>query len=176
MDDRTLWAVLLIGLAIFLFLLELVIPSAGILGLIAALSLVGGIIMLFWINTTLGLIGSLICLIAAPFFIAAMMKLWPNTPIFRALVLGGEKDEVGEEADSPEAQAAAAVKANRKKVVVEGLNIGDEGQSETSLRPVGICRLNGKRVECIADGQLISPGQKVKVTHIDGMQIKVRGM
>jgi len=175
MDERTLWAIMLIGLAIILFILEVFIPSGGIIGLIAALSLVGGVIVLFWINTTLGLVSALVCIIAIPFAIAAMMKLWPNTPLFRALVLKGAGDENDEGSETTDGQLSNSNSAGDKSAAnSHGIKVGDEGMSETSLRPVGMCRLNSRREECIADGQMIEPGKAIRVTHVDGMQVKVR--
>lgn len=173
MDERTLWAIMLIGLAIVLFILEVLIPSGGLLGLIAALSMIGGVIVLFWINTTLGLVSALVCLIAIPFAIAAMMKLWPNTPLFRALVLKGPGGELeADDVEDPDGAPPASVSKHNNHA--HGIQVGDEGTSESSLRPVGMCRLNGRREECIADGPMIAPGKTVRVTHVDGMQIKVR--
>lgn len=169
MDERTLWAIILIGLAIVLFILEVFIPSGGIIGLMAALSLIGGVIVLFWINTTLGLFSSLVCIVAIPFAIAAMMKLWPNTPLFRALVLRAP----GEDHEDRDNSSPAA---RTQHDPFQGLKVGDQGVSETSLRPVGICRLNNQRQECMADGPMIASGKTVRVTHVDGMQIKVRAV
>ncbi len=163
MDEKTLWAIMLIGLAIVLFFLEVFIPSGGIIGLFAAISLIAGVVMIFQIDTTLGLISAIICVVAIPFALAAMMKLWPNTPLFRLLVLRGPEGESEEPVqNTPRSSPEAA-----------DLHVGDEGTSESYLRPVGTCRINGKRIECIADGDLIPAGKKVRITHIDGLQVKV---
>lgn len=163
MEAKILWALIMLGLAVLLFLLEVFIPSGGIIGLLAAIAVVTGVVLLFQVNTTLGLISAIVCIVAIPFVIAAMMKLWPNTPLFRLLVLRG-----------PEGESEEPVRQT-PRVIPEAadLKVGDEGTTETYLRPVGICRINGKRVECIADGDLIPAGKAVRITHIDGLQIKV---
>lgn len=155
---------MLIGLAIVLLFLEVFIPSGGIISLLAGLSLIAGVVMIFWIDTTLGLISAIICIVAVPFVIAAMMKLWPNTPLFRLLVLRGPEGE----SEEPTRQTATSPPE------AADVKVGDEGTSESYLRPVGACRINGKRIECIADGDLIPAGKTVRVTHIDGLQVKVR--
>lgn len=174
MNDRILWAVILIGAAIVLFILEVFVPSAGMIGLLGAISLIGGIIALFWIDTTLGLIGTLVCIVAAPFFLAAMMKLWPHTFLFKAMVLGNESENDEDNTTAAQQRKTPDDATTSRKPNDNGLKVGDVGNSETPLRPVGICRIEGRRVECVADGQFITPGKPVQVVHIDGMQIKVR--
>jgi membrane-bound ClpP family serine protease len=163
MDAKVLWALIMLGLAVLLFLLEVFIPSGGIIGLLAAIAVVTGVVLLFQVNTTLGLISAIVCIVAIPFVIAAMMKLWPNTPLFRLLVLRGPEGE----SEEPVRQTA------RVTPEAADMHVGDEGTSESYLRPVGICKINGRRIECIADGDLIPAGKAVRITHIDGLQVKV---
>src|SRR5690606_13645155 len=106
----------------------------------------------------------IICVVAIPFALAAMMKLWPNTPLFRLLVLRGPEGESEEPVQNT---------APRSTPEAADLHVGDEGTSESYLRPVGICKINGRRVECIADGDLIPAGRSIRITYIDGLKVKV---
>jgi len=173
MDDS--WtlgiAVALMATALGLFFLEILIPSGGVLGIGAAVAAIAGIIMLFQFDTTLGLIGATVSLAGLPVLFGLAIKLWPSTPVARLLSLravAGRSDrnddgDDGEDDDRTEDPPAP----NRPAV-------GETGQTLTALRPVGACRINGKRLDCIADGGVIAPGTKVRVVAVDGFQVKVR--
>ncbi|RMH11721.1 MAG: hypothetical protein D6698_16045 [Gammaproteobacteria bacterium] len=169
-SEHVIWAVVLLGMAVALFLAELFVPSGGIIGVLSALCLIGGIVMLFWIDTTVGLIGSIVTLIALPFAFAAALWIWPNTLIGRALMLG-ESDATETENDTLNGQSSSALRTSQH---VQAVAVGVEGKALTELRPVGICLLDGKRYECLSIAGIIDPGTPVKVVAADGMQIKVK--
>ncbi len=169
-SEHVIWAVVLLGMAVALFLAELFVPSGGIIGVLSALCLIGGIVMLFWIDTTVGLIGSIVTLIALPFAFAAALWIWPNTPIGRALMLG-DPDETDTGKDPLNGQPDPALSTSHH---AQAVSVGVEGKALTELRPVGICLLEGKRCECLSIGGIIDPGTPVRVVAADGMQIKVK--
>ena len=156
-----IWAVILIVAALLLFFIELFLPSGGLFGLMAGAALVAGIVMLFYQNTTLGLIGTIASLLALPFVIALGFKLLPHTPVFRLLTLSDRQQASptagGEHGDGP-----------------HGITAGDRGKALTELRPVGTCQIEGKRLDCLAEHGIIQPGTPVRVVWADGMQVKVR--
>lgn len=53
------------------------------------------------------------------------------------------------------------------------LRIGAEGKAASTLRPSGIARFNGRRVDVVADGEWIENGQPVKISSIAGGHISV---
>lgn len=164
--DLVLWAVILIGMAAALFIAEMFVPSGGILGACSLLCLIGGVVMLFWIDDTIGLIGAVVSLIAIPFAFLGALWAWPSTPIGRALTLGGAEDQE----ESPyDGQDRPMNHTHRGEIPV-----GTVGKALTELRPVGTCLLNGKRQECLSESGVIEPGVQVKVVSSDGMQVKVR--
>jgi membrane-bound ClpP family serine protease len=162
-----IWALALIGLAVMLFLIEVFIPSGGLLGIASAISVVAGIIMLFWHNQVLGMIGAIVTLLALPFVFGFALKVWPDTPFGRLLTLHAppSRPEPGE-ADQPSKGAAASA----------GVAVGQRGRAVTEMRPVGTCVFDGRREECLASGGLIEPDTPVQVVAVDGRQIKVRAL
>jgi len=161
MDDQyLLWAMISLGLAVILFLLELFIPSGGLLGVGAFMAAVVGVVLLFIENATYGLIGTLLCVIAMPLGVIWALRVWPHTPIGRMLIL--------KSAEAPSDLAASAGTDTLTSLVDQ------TGDALTDLRPVGACRINGKRVECLAQGGVIRAGAKVRVVSADGMAVKVR--
>jgi membrane-bound ClpP family serine protease len=163
MDVIAYWALLFLSLAVILFIVEIFVPSGGILGILSALALIVGVVMLFRIDTSLGMAGAIVSLIAIPIALMIAMKAWPHTPIFRLLVLS-------------EAQARATADDNDAAVSPHADLLGREGVAATDLRPAGICVVNGRRLDALADGPMIDAGQPVKVVHVDGMTLKVRAL
>jgi len=160
-DAAIIWGVLLVALALVLLFAEFFIPSGGLLGILASAALVGGIVLLFYHDTTVGLIGSIAALLALPFLIGLGLRLLPSTPFYKLLTLS--------ERQQPQDTASG------RKVSQNGtVTVGDAGTSVTELRPVGTCQINGQRVECLAERSIIQPGRPVRVIWADGMQVKVR--
>ncbi|MEX0885956.1 MAG: NfeD family protein [Phycisphaeraceae bacterium] len=171
-----LWAIVLIGAAIALFFLELFVPSGGLIGTAAAVLLVSGIVVLFGVNTTLGLLAATIAMIALPFAVAFAIKIWPDTPIGRALTLrtparaGADADV--DSGDSDETDEPLPPRPGAR--VVTTLPVGTEGRAVTDLRPVGTVRFDDQREECLALGGTIEAGTLVRIVAVDGMHVKVR--
>ncbi len=162
-SEYALWGVVLLGLALVLFFLELFVPSGGVIGLGAALAMVAGIVMLFKFDTTTGLVGATVSLGAVPFLFMLGLKIWPHTPIGKMLTLGGGT-EGADEADA----------ATSKPSATSSELIGKTGEAITDLRPVGTCVIDGIRRDCLAEGGVIERGATIRVTSSDGMGIKVR--
>jgi len=157
MNPYVFWAIVCLSLAVVIFFFELFLPSGGMLGFIATAALVTGIVLLFNVNTLLGLIGTLVALIAVPLLVLLAMRLWPHTPIFRWLVL-----------KNPQQTDLNAVGAGEPGLV------GAEGICLTELRPVGTCLVSGKRYDCISEDGILQTGTRIRVVSADGFQVKVR--
>lgn len=158
-----IWAAILIIAALLLLLAELFLPSGGILGALASVCLVAGLVCLFMINYTLGLLGIVLTLAGLPILIAVGIKIFPKTPVGRKIML-------------QERQQADTITYDRHVSRSGSELIDQQGVAETDLRPVGTVRLNesGRRIECFAEGGVIDAGAPVKVTRIQGMEVKVR--
>lgn len=161
-DPYIVWAVILLTAALVLFVAELLIPSAGVIAFVAATCLIAGIVMLFKVNTTVGLIGAIVTVLGSPFLFLLATKIWPNTPVGRLITLNESQARLtatGAHDQTPHSDSPAA---------------GEEGVAVSDLRPVGTCVINGKRMDCLADGGVIRANTPVRVISNDGLQIKVR--
>ena len=167
-DDSSMlmiWGTVLILAAFALFVVEIFVPSGGMIGFTALVCLIGGIILLAKVNTTLGIITAIASLIALPFLAAFAIKIFPDTPIGRMLTLkspGEDRAAEGDEANNESGNNHLPFK------------VGDTGKAITDLRPVGTCLINGKREECLATAGMIEAGTEIAITDIDGNQIKVK--
>lgn len=153
-------AVVLLLIAAALFLAEILIPSGGLLGLLAAGALIGSLFLLFSVNSTLGWLGILVSIIAIPVLFIVGMKLFPETPIGRRLILNNPPREGDGTSTADETTHRPAA--------------DDRGKALTDLRPVGTCLIDNHRYDCMATGGVIRAGSPIRVVKVDGMQIKVR--
>ncbi|MBX2852227.1 MAG: hypothetical protein KTR15_10825 [Phycisphaeraceae bacterium] len=156
------WAIIAFGVAITLLVLEAFLPSGGVLGVLAGICALGGIVMFFRFDTTWGMVSMAVALLATPFIIAAMLWVWPNTPIGRALTLEDKQQRVNTDERGRDGDAE--------------ISVGVEGEALTDLRPVGACRLNGERIDCTSHAGVIEKGTKVRVVGVEGVSIKVKAV
>jgi membrane-bound ClpP family serine protease len=159
------WAVALLGAALLIFFLEAFVPSGGILGFVSGVCAVIGVVLMFGVNTTAGLITSFLVLLAIPFLIGFAMKIYPNTPFGKWVILGNQETNPQSTADMIELSEPESGRIIR---------VGDRGRTLTPLYPVGTVLINQHREECLAQGDMIDQEQDVQVVHIDGNEIFVR--
>ncbi len=161
MDPLAMWAMICIVGAVLLFVIEVFMPSGGLLGAGSFFCLVAAIGLLFAMDNTYGWIGLIVGLILVPVAIGVALKVFPHTFVGRRLILS-------------DAQKADTTVYSSDDTPGYADLLGAEGLTLTELRPVGTVNLNGRRVECLAERGVIEPHEKVKVVSVEGMQIKVR--
>lgn len=155
------WAIIAFGAALALLILEAFVPSGGVLGALAALLAVAGIIMFFQFDDKWGMVSMVVTLLSSPFVVAGLLWLAPKTPIGRAMTLEASQERVNEEGRPADEKA---------------ITVGLEGVTLTGLRPVGACRINDQRIDCIAQSGMIGAGVKVKVVLVEGSTVKVKAV
>lgn len=157
------WIIILIVAAIVLFVLEVFIPSGGLLGFLSVACLLGVVFMLFTLSATAGIVGVIVLIVLIPVAMSVALRVFPNTPIGRRLIIehhptaGGSKlkyDSVRD--DDPQSL------------------IGAKGVTVGHLRPVGICDFDGKRIECLSITGMIDPGTSVVVISVEGIEVRVK--
>ena len=156
------WAVLGVFLFVvcaMLLVLEIFVPSFGLLTVLALACLAGGIMIFFQIGTTAGWVGCGIAGVLIPVVWIVVYKVFPMTPIGRARLMKKGDKATGD--GIPDGQVLRAL-------------LGCEGAVWTPLRPVGICDFDGQRVECVAETGYIPKGRRVKVIEVEGVQVTVR--
>jgi membrane-bound ClpP family serine protease len=167
-----LWGFVLFALALALLLLELFIPSGGLIGVLCGVAAIASIVAFFMYDTSWGVGVALAYLILAPIVLVAIFKLWLNSPIARLMILSGSTGEA-DAADADEDPDAAERKRRQRLAELKAL-IGVEGVTETALRPVGTIRIKGQRIDGMAESGIIEANTPVVVTDVYDNQIKVR--
>lgn len=149
---------LLIGLiviGIVLITLEIFLPG-GILGILAAICFIAAVIIAFkeGEDSTLGLItlGGVLCIgMAYLFFFTVLM---PQTKMGQRFSLQTNIDGKGT--------------SDTQNLLYR------EGVALTDLRPGGIARIDGERIDVVAVVGYLSKGSTLRVVEIDGSRISVQ--
>ncbi|MBX3365095.1 MAG: hypothetical protein KF866_10045 [Phycisphaeraceae bacterium] len=158
-----LWGLGLLGIAVLLIVIEIFVPSGGVIAVTAGAVTIAGVICLFIADPVWGVAGLLAVLIAGPIIIMGALNVWKSTPLGKRM-MGVPSDE--------EVQQREEAERRRREELAS--MVGNDGEALTALRPVGAVRIDGKRFDAVAELDFIEPGERVRVTHADGLQIKVR--
>lgn len=168
------WGVILAAAAIVLFLMEIVLPSGGLLALLCGVAAIGSLILFFRYDSLVGAFALLAYLILAPLLVVGGFKLWRHSPLAGVMILGG-KDESTADLSGDEAYAASEQRRIERLRELEAL-IGAEGEAVTELRPVGVVKIDGRRIDALSEVGIISAGSRVVVSTVYDNQIKVRAV
>jgi membrane-bound serine protease (ClpP class) len=168
-DTFLLAGFILAGLAVLLLFVELVVPSGGLIGLLCGVATIASVVAFFKYDTTWGLVAMLAYLVLGPIGVAFAFKLWLHSPLARRMILGAE-----DVTRSDEEAAAAAEESRRRRLAQLQELIGAEGITVTALRPVGVVKIEGQRVDALSEAGVIEARTPVVVTDILDNQIRVR--
>lgn len=153
MDYATL-SLLLLAAGIFVVVVEMFIPSAGILGIVAATLLLAGVVVAFLHSLLFGLGVLTGTSLAMPFLFWLLVKVWPHTPLGKAILMSDTMEDV-----VPESTTESLV--------------GLVGVAKTKMLPSGIVEIDGKQHDAVSEGFAISPGDTVKVVSSRGNRVYV---
>ncbi len=165
MESFVSWGVGLFSLAVLLFVIEILLPTGGILGLSAFAAGIGGVVAFWFHSDTLGISSLVALLVLTPIAFNFALRVIPNTPIGKMLILGNE------EKDLEQAQA----KHSQEMHELDGL-IGLEGLAVTDLRLVGTVEIQGEAYDALSEAGVIESGSRVRVVSIQGTQVKVQSV
>ncbi len=156
----------LVVFALFLYIicavltvLEIFIPSFGLLTLLALGAFAWATVVLFQMGTAVGWAGLAAAAIVIPSFWIVTYKLFPKTSVGRSMVLKKVTRPVGD---------AIADRDRLQDLVGKG------GKAAGPLRPVGVCEIDGQRVACSAEVGFVPKGADVEVVRVEGNTVTVR--
>jgi membrane-bound serine protease (ClpP class) len=148
--------ILLSIIGIAAILAELVLPG-GILGVIGIGLLVATVVVTFAkFGATAGIIASILLLVFCFVVLGWWMKYFHRLPLTRKLILqneSGEKTEKKEERDS---------------------FVGRTGTTLTDLMPSGRAKIDGKKIDVIAEAGSIKADTEISVVAVKGPSVIVR--
>jgi len=149
---------LLVAIGLALIVAEVFFVSLGALGGLAALSLLSAIVLAFTHHGEgVGFAFLSLAAIGAPLVAFVALRALPNTRFGRHLILSGpSREEIASAAPTDLHDLTRAT-----------------GVAESVLRPAGIARLAGRRIDVITRGELIEAGTPVVVLAIEGSRVVV---
>lgn len=159
MSTDLFWPVACLLAGLLLLIVEVFVPSGGLIGFLSLGFLGMSLWMAFARSSTTG-VSFLVCLvILLPVTLAFAVKLWPSTPFGKRLIL-----------KPPELAELEPESSGRR---LEHL-IGQFGRTLTPLRPSGVVDFEGRRLDGLSEEGLIPSGTLVRAVAVRGNQVVVR--
>ena len=158
--DPIYWAAILLILGIVAAVLELFVPSAGALGILALTSVVAALVLAFRHGPWTGLAFMAVAVVGLPTGIATALRYWPRTPMGKRLLL-----------DIPKADEVLPDTIGRRRL--KSL-VGKIGVAQSLMMPSGAVEIAGDVIDAVSAGMSIEPGQRVRVVEVHGNRVVVQ--
>ena len=153
--------IMLIILGLILIFAEVLIPSGGIISILAVGSFISGFVFGFQEGVTQGLILVGGSVVLVPVVLAIAFKVFPKTSLGKRMI----------------AQGSEVSKDERQAVVQdEKTLIGQIGITKTQLRPAGAIDISGVAYDVITEGNIIETNKEVQIVEVSGNRIVVRSV
>lgn len=162
-EPLLLWGIALLAVALLLVVLEVFLPSAGLISIVATGCGIGGVVCLWRVSPTWGITGLVSMLVLGPTVFLFMLNVLPSTKLGR--------DMMGMPSDEDRAKRALDERRQRDE---RAALVGMEGTALTDLRPIGVIDIEGQRFDALAASVAISKGTRVRVVEATLAEIKVR--
>jgi membrane-bound ClpP family serine protease len=154
------WAILLLLVGLALAVLEVFVPSGGIIAILSAVALIAALVMAFQESATtgpmIGFVFAAVTVFAVPTLIALAFKIWPKTSMGKAF-LGELPTDADVLPDDP-----------RRAL------LGRVGVARTKMLPSGAVEIDGQMIDAVTQGQAIEPGTYVVVAEVRANRVVVR--
>ncbi|CAM4347832.1 NfeD family protein [Saccharibacillus endophyticus] len=148
---------LLFAVGIILMAIEVFVPSFGILGLLGAGSLIGGVVMAAWATghalQTLG-----IAFVLAAAAVGIVVFVFKERGIWNRFIL---KDSLTSE-------------AGYNSAVTRHELVGRDGVTVTPLRPSGTIMIDGERIDVVSEGAFIERDKAIVIVKTEGSRVVVQ--
>jgi membrane-bound ClpP family serine protease len=155
------WIAALVAVGMALLVLEVFVPSGGVLGFLSVVAIVAGVVTAFVEKGPAFGLGALAVAVAAvPAVLTVAFRIFPHTPLGRRVIPPppGPGDVV------PDADRRAALR---------GL-VGRAGRATVELLPWGTVEVDGIVHEAVSDGGPIASGRGVEVVGVQATALVVR--
>jgi membrane-bound ClpP family serine protease len=154
------WAFLLLAIGLLAVVLELFVPSAGVLGITAGILIVISVVLGFMESVSSGVILLAVAIVTIPGMLALMVKIWPYTPLGKRILLKDLK---------PEDVLPNYTENKEQKERLEG----QLGIAQTKMLPSGIVMVDGEKFDAVSEGFAVEAGDSVRVISVRGNHVYV---
>jgi membrane-bound ClpP family serine protease len=150
--DPLAWSIILLGVSLVVVVIEVFVPSGGILGIISLVLLIAAVVMAFTHSYVAGTIVLLTVAVSIPLLFWVAVKVWPSTPIGRQILM-------------KTFQESEVLPTGGHYQEIQSL-VGRVGRAKTKMLPSGSIVIDGKTYDAISNGFPIESGAYVKVVSI----------
>ncbi|MFT5285427.1 MAG: membrane-bound serine protease (ClpP class) [Planctomycetota bacterium] len=147
-------AILLLGIGLALVVAEVLFPSFGVLSVLATVAIVCSLVVAF--REDMGTEFLIATGLLVPIVMMLGLRAFPKSPMGKHMVLEGLSFDSRASSDERDLKL-----------------VGMQGVVEAMLRPAGIARIDGRRVDVVSRGDRIEPGSVVKVIEVEGNRVVV---
>lgn len=154
-----LWLILLLALAILFAGMEVIVPSGGILAVLALLAVAGSVYFAFQIGTVFGIIYFVLIVIFGTLAVRWMIKWFPKSKVGKMFILDPEDDP----ALAPDEELEKLKELLNKPGIVR-----------SRMMPSGIVEIDARKYDAFSEGEPLDPGEEVVVVDVQGILITVR--
>ena len=155
------WIALLVVVGLMLILLEVFVPSGGVLGMLSVVALGAGIVTaLMEKGAGVGMTVLAGTFIAVPAVLAVGFRWFPATPLGRRVL------------PQPPAEEDVLPDPTQRRRLRD--LVGRRGRTRSELVPWGSVDVEGDSFEAVSDGGPIAGGAVVEVTGVQGRAVVVR--
>ncbi|GMU35369.1 MAG: hypothetical protein HS101_17760 [Planctomycetia bacterium] len=166
MNEWLIGSLVLFAAGLIIAVIEVVLPSAGILAIAAIGCLIGSLVCAYQYSMYAAVVVGVIEAVIVPTAIVIAFKVLPKTTIGRQLILSAPGESKPKKLANPIPPSFASAS-------VSPTQIGMEGSVVTMLRPSGTAEFGGRRVSVVSSGEVIAVGARVRVVLIEGTRIVV---
>ena len=154
------WVILLLVVGLAVMVLEVFLPSGGMLGFLSLTSIVAAIATAFVeLGATAGLTVLAVATVVVPAVLALAFHWFPETPLGRRVL-----------PPPPDPFDVAPAAARRREL--EKL-VGRPGRALSEMLPWGVVEIDGVRVEAMSEGGPIDRGAAVEAVGVQGRDLVV---
>lgn len=155
------WAAILLFVGLSLVMVEIFIPSGGVIGFLSFASIIAAIVMAFYQSgPTIGIVFLSVSCVAVPVVLATAFRLLPGTPMGKRLL-----------PDIPSGEDMLPDREDRRRL---RQLIGRVGRSKSKMLTSGAVMIDGQTIDAMSEGQPIEAEQPVRVVDVRGTMVVVR--
>ena len=158
-----LYAVILLIIGLILVLLEVLLPSGGMISVLASVAIIAAAVLGFQHSAAGGAVILVVTFVCIPVLVAFGLKVFPQTAVGRRMLLIPTKSQAEAGVDAP---------AGVSDIDYSSL-VGKAGNTVTPLRPSGIAEINGQRYSVVASGEMIDKDVEIVVLRVEGNSVVV---
>ena len=155
------WAAILLLVGLSLVMVEIFIPSGGVIGFLSFASIIAAIVMAFYQSgPTVGIMFLSVSCIAVPLVLAMAFRLLPGTTVGKRLL-----------PDIPSAEDVLPDNEDRRRL---RQLVGRVGRTKSKMLPSGAVMIDEHVIDAVSEGQPIEAEQPVRVIAVRGTMVVVR--